>query len=114
MQRKIEEEFEYITKGNTEKYVSKKFLEDSIASTEVSEQIVALNTETVKENRRVVSFIEELKNFSFTKIEVGYMKIKITDYEKMKDRIEELENELLLKQKSLPAPNDRSFELHEL
>lgn len=37
MQRKIEEEFEYITKGNTEKYVSKKFLEDSIASTEVSE-----------------------------------------------------------------------------
>lgn len=42
------------------------------------------------------------------------MKIKITDYEKMKDRIEELENELLLKSKALPAPNDSSFELNEI
>lgn len=115
MHKKIEEEFEYITKGkNQDKYTSKKFLEDSIASTEVSEQIVALNSETVKENKRVVSFMEELKSFNFSKIEVGFMKIKITDYEKLKDRVGELENELLLKSKALPASNDRSFELHEL
>lgn len=30
------------------------------------------------------------------------MKIKITDYEKLKDRIDELENELLLKSKQIP------------
>jgi len=41
--------------------------------------------------------LEELKSFSFSKIEVGYMRIKITDYEKMKDRIDELEKELLLR-----------------
>lgn len=58
--------------------------------------------------------MEELRTFNFSKLEVGFMKIKITDYEKMKDRIEELENELLLKSKALPAPNDSSFDLNEL
>ena len=58
--------------------------------------------------------MEEIRNFSFSKLEIGYMRIKITDYEKMKDRIEELENELLLKTKALPAHNESSFELNEL
>ena len=58
--------------------------------------------------------MEELKNFNFSKLEIGFMKIKITDYEKMKDRIDELENELLLKSKALPTQKDSSFELNEL
>jgi inorganic pyrophosphatase/exopolyphosphatase len=65
-----------------------------------------LTKETQRETRKVASFLEELKNFSFSKVEVGYIRIKISDYEKMKDRIEELEKEILLKNNQSPEKND--------
>jgi len=42
------------------------------------------------------------------------MRIKITDYEKMKDRIDELEKELLLRGSQEPQKKDHSFEMEEM
>lgn len=115
MQRRVEtEEYEEIGRGNADtRIVTRKFMEDSLSSTDVSEQLVALSRETLRENKRVVSFTEELRSWQFSKTEVGFMRIRISDYEQMRDRIDALEAEAL-RRPALPAPRDDSLELAEL
>lgn len=57
--------------------------------------------------------MEELRVWKSKVTKEGYISIKITDYESLKSRIEELENQLLL-QSNNKATHDDSFELKDL
>lgn len=113
MNKRIDsDEFDFLDKKES-KFTSKKVFEESHVDSDLQDYVSVLTRETLKENKRVVNFMEELKVWKSKVSREGYISIKITDYESLKAWIEELENQLLL-QTNNKASNDDSFELKDL
>ena len=106
------DEFEFLEKKES-KFSARKALEESYADEDLQESVSVLTKETIKENKRVVMFMEELRTWKGKVSKEGYISIKLTDYENLKQRIEELESQLLLKQNG-KGNLDTSFELKDL
>lgn len=94
-------------------YKSRRAHEDSLYSTDLSDQLSNLNRETQRENRKVVNFLEELKNWK-GKNKGDYITIKKSDYDNLQKRLEELEKELANRPQQVPEVQNNSFELNEL
>lgn len=78
-----EYDFELLNKDENKFITSKKLLDQSGISTDISEQANFLNKEVKKENKKVLNFIEELKNWKFNNANGEFISIKKSVYEKM-------------------------------